>query len=190
MKTSKPISTISYNTEPYLVKCLEDSRKNEKIRFWAFIRHLGEDDEGGKKDHFHVFIEPASRIDADKFLAEFQEIDLLKPDKPLKCLSPRSSDFGNWYKYCLHDEEYLSSKLEIRKYHYKPDDFRFSDSDEMNRRVRSISVDNTQIARLKRAIELGMSFNEALWAGLVNPHKISKSSSPSGIQPRVRISPK
>ena len=172
MKTSKPIATISYNTELYLRDRLEENRKAGKIRFWAFIRHLGEDDDGGAKDHFHVFLEPATRIDADKLLAEFAEIDFKKPDKPLRCLSPRSSDFGNWYRYCLHDEAYLSSKLETRTYHYRPEDFCFSDPDEMNRRVKSIPVDNTQIARLKRAVQLGMSFNEVLWVGLVNPQNV------------------
>lgn len=53
MKTSKPISTISYNSKPYLVKKLNDLKKAGILEFWSFIEHEPESDEirdeAGKK---------------------------------------------------------------------------------------------------------------------------------------------
>lgn len=49
MRTSKPISTISYNTLPFLKEKLDDLVNNQVLEFYFFIWHHAEDDEAGKK---------------------------------------------------------------------------------------------------------------------------------------------
>ena len=39
MRTSKPFSTISYNTEDYLTAKLDELVTTRKIEFYAFIEH-------------------------------------------------------------------------------------------------------------------------------------------------------
>ena len=135
MNTSKPISTISYNSENFLLSRLCEYGK--LLSFWAAIRHTGEDDEGGAKDHWHIYAEPSKRFQTDSL--HFSEPDPLHPDKPLRCMSWRSSAFADWYLYVLHDPSYLCSKGLIRKYHYKHSDFVTSSDDELNMLAKSIN---------------------------------------------------
>ena len=44
MKTSKPFSTISYNTADFLSVKLNDLVNRRKIAFWAYVEHLPEED--------------------------------------------------------------------------------------------------------------------------------------------------
>lgn len=128
MKTTKAISTISFNSKQYLTGTLERLTKKHIITFWAYIQHFGEDDDGGKKDHFHVYIEPASSIQTEGLRTEF--VEPVPNDKPLSCLPFRpTSDFGEWYKYSMHDKAYLVTKMLEKKYHYSPSDFVVSDDD-------------------------------------------------------------
>ena len=48
MKTTKPISSISWNSRNYLVDRLEELRKAHLIAFWVLVKHTAEEDE--KKD--------------------------------------------------------------------------------------------------------------------------------------------
>lgn len=75
MQTSKPISTISYNTEDFLVNVLEDLLRTHIIDFYMYIQHIGEIDLFGEqeKDHIHLFVIPNKRIntaDLDKFFIQ------------------------------------------------------------------------------------------------------------------------
>ena len=49
MNSRCPISTISYNTEQFLIKELNKMIDERIIDFYAFICHLPEDDLGEKK---------------------------------------------------------------------------------------------------------------------------------------------
>ena len=44
MKTIKPIATVSWNTEEFLVKQLNDLVNNHVILFWFYVKHFAEDD--------------------------------------------------------------------------------------------------------------------------------------------------
>lgn len=116
MNTSKPISSISYNSKEFLQARLEEYRRAGLLSFWCFIPHLGEFDEGGDKDHIHVYAEPAKRFQTDSL--DTAEPDPLNPEKPFRCISWRSSQFSDWFLYTLHDVGYLSQKGLVKKYHY------------------------------------------------------------------------
>lgn len=106
MATNKPISTISYNTEKFLVDKLESWYKAHIIQCYQYIKHKGED---GDKDHIHLRIEPNRRIDPMDLTQELIEPDP-KNDKPLRCRPWRPSKEEDWFLYAIHDSQYLKLK--------------------------------------------------------------------------------
>lgn len=106
MATQKPISTISYNTESFLVEKLQSLYEAHIIQAWQYINHKGED---GDKDHIHLRIEPNKRIDAMDLTEVFKEFEKGK-DKPLSVRTWRPSVEEDWYLYAVHDSDYLALK--------------------------------------------------------------------------------
>lgn len=169
MRTTKPISTISFNTPAYLVTKLEELRVAGRISFWAFIPHKPEDDEGGKKEHCHLYIEPSKMLQTDDLRKE-----LLEPDpenvegKPRGVLTFRSSKFDTWYLYGLHDKRYLASISQSRRFQYLHDEMITSDSDDLLCKARSIDmVGLSPYADMQDAIEHGVSWAEYFSRGTV-----------------------
>lgn len=113
MKTIKPIGSISYNTEPYLVKVLDELFNTGTIEDYRFIIHYAEGPE--LKDHYHLMVFPNGRIDTFELRKMFEEPDP-NNNLPLGCMPFRYSEPLNWILYVLHDKEYL-------KAHPKEDDF-------------------------------------------------------------------
>lgn len=141
MRTTKPISTISYNTEGYLKLTLDNLVKSKIISFWAYIYHKPEDDECGKKNHFHVYVEPSKMLQTVDLRAAFKEFDPKHPEKPLGVIDFRQSkNFGDWYLYALHDRAYLASKGQSRRYHYTAEQIMTSDADDLAYLVQTIDL--------------------------------------------------
>lgn len=125
MRTSKPFSTISYNTADFLNLRLGELVQRRQIDFFAWVHHYAEEDE--TKEHKHLYIVPNGRVDTDQILDFLLEHDPKHPDKPFNCIRPHSSKFADWYLYALHDATYLASKGQARKFHYVMDDVQTSD---------------------------------------------------------------
>lgn len=144
MRTTKPFSTISYNSKSYLNVKLQELIKKRIINFFCFIEHYKEDDE--KKNHFHVFIIPNGAFNTDQ-LTDYLLEPLLGSDEslPLGIKPCRASKWDDWYLYCSHNEPYLIAKGQQRKYHYTDEDFISSDSDYFLELVHTI--DKTKIFR-------------------------------------------
>lgn len=126
MATSKPISTISYNSEEFLRSKLDDLYRKHIIQCWQYIKHKGED---GDKNHIHLRIEPNKRIDPMDLTQLLLEPDP-KHDKPLGCRPWRPSKEEDWFLYAIHDKQYLkikSSDSKDGKIEYKVDDIVVSD---------------------------------------------------------------
>ena len=127
MRTSKPIATISYNSQDFLVHQLEELIKNHKVSDYLFINHFAEEDE--KKNHIHLWIKPnklLDTMDVQKYLTEY---DPKNPTKPLKCIDFHISKVDDFILYSQHYAPYLASKGESREYHYTKDDFVYYDED-------------------------------------------------------------
>lgn len=168
MRTTKPISTISFNSSAYLELKLNELLKAGKISFWAFIEHSPEDDEGGNKIHHHVYIEPAKMLQTDDIKSELKEFDPTHPAKPLGCLTFKSSKFADWYMYGLHDIRYLASKSQSRKYHYLHDDFITSDDDDFLFKARTIDrIALSPYAAMSDAQSQGITFEEYFSRGTI-----------------------
>lgn len=171
MRTSKPFSTISYNTAKYLTAKLDELIETRKIEFYAFIEHLPEDDE--TKKHKHLLIIPNGAIDTDQIQDYLTELDPDKPDKPLGCIMCRSSKFGDWYLYVLHDEGYLAQKGQSRTYHYKPDEITVSDKDYFNELRHTIDyTPYNRFAQIRQFAEDGIAFCELVHMGLIPPQQV------------------
>lgn len=106
MATQRPISTISYNSEAFLVEKLQNLYDAHIIQAWQFITHKGED---GDKDHIHLRIEPNKRIDPMELTEIFKEFEKGN-DKPLGVRPWRQSNEEDWFLYAVHDRDYLSLK--------------------------------------------------------------------------------
>lgn len=168
MRTRKPISTISFNSESYLILKLNELKQSKKISFWSIILHAPEDDEGGKKYHYHVFLIPSIQLQTDDIRDFFKEFDPTNPEKPLGCLMFMSSKFSDWVLYALHDKRYLALKNQSRRFHYEYDDLISSDSDDLLMMYRSIDLlALSPYADMESAISQGMSFNEYFCRGTI-----------------------
>lgn len=127
MRTSKPIATISYNTQEFLVHQLEELIKNHKISDYVFINHFAEVDE--KKNHIHLWIKPNKLLDTMDVQKYLTELDPKNPTKPLKCIDFHISKVDDFILYGQHYAPYLATKGESREYHYTKDDFVYYDED-------------------------------------------------------------
>lgn len=166
MKTSKPFSTISYNSVDYLNTKLNDLVSRRLIDFYAWVLHYPEEDES--KEHKHLYIVPNGRVDTDQLLDYLLELDPKKPDKPLKCMRPHSSKFADWYLYALHDSSYLASKGQSRKYHYNIDDIATCDRDYLLEEVHTIDFAKlNRFNYLRDAALSGQSFESLLMSGSI-----------------------
>lgn len=168
MRTTKPVATISFNTPQYLECKLIELTKAGRISFWAFIPHKPEDDEGGLKEHCHVYVEPSKMLQTDDLKAEFLEYDPNKPAKPRGTLSWNSSKFDPWYLYALHDKRYLASKGQSRRYHYQHDDIHSSDPDDLLCKSRTIDmVSLSPYADMEDAQQHGLTWAQYFARGTV-----------------------
>lgn len=167
MRTSKPYSTISYNTESFLQKKLNNLIRDGVLDFWVYIKHLPEVDE--KRSHIHLFVIPAKLVNTSSFLQHFVEADISSPDKPpLRCLPCQSSKFGDWYLYSRHDKDYLASKMQARKYSYRDCDFICSDGDYFNELIRSTDFSAQQrFGRFRDLVLNGAKFYDLVAQGFI-----------------------
>lgn len=168
MRTSKAISTISFNTPEFLALKLRELTDAKRVSFWFFISHKPEDDEGGKKYHNHVFILPSKMLQTDDLKEEFKEFDPKNPEKPLGTISFRTSKFEDAYLYFLHDKRYLALKGQSRKYHYTHEQFVTSDEDDLLAQSRSIDMLSlSPYSDIEEAQKLGLTFAEYFRRGTI-----------------------
>ena len=167
VKTTKPISTISYNSTPFLLNKLEELIRSKHITFYAFIKHLSEDDEAGKKDHIHLYIEPSKMIQTDDLRAHFKQF-VSADEKPLGVLPFQSSKFDDWCMYALHDERYLTAKKQSRRHHYQLAHIQCSDEDYFTFKYRQIDMTAlTPYEAMLEAQNLGLSWEEYFAQGII-----------------------
>lgn len=125
MRTSKMISSISYNTKPYLLLKLNELIENHTISFFMGICHHAEEDE--LKDHIHLYLEPNQLLDTMTLQEYLREP--VPNNLPLGCINFRKSDPDDWILYDQHYPPYLAFKNQERKFIYQKSDFFFSDHD-------------------------------------------------------------
>lgn len=167
MKTSKPFSTISYNSSEFLTVKLNDLISRRVISFFAFVKHYKEEDE--KKDHIHLIVFPNGQYQTDAlqdYLLEPDFSDLTK--KPLGIMPCQNSKWGDWYLYACHDSGYLASKGQARQHHYLEEDFVSSDEDYLHELIRTI--DRTKYAKTQdfvNQVQAGVPLSEMLTKGQI-----------------------
>lgn len=178
MKTRMPFSTISFNTPEFLEQKLSELRNAGKLSEWFFITHKPEDDESGGKEHSHVFFIPSKSIQTDDVRNELKEYDPTNPTKPRGTLLMRQSKFGSWYLYSIHDPEYLASKCETRRYHYRFEDFVTSDPDVFYEMHYEIDVvgELGAFKGMAEAKKRGLTFQQFFNQGKVHPAQVSAYS--------------
>lgn len=149
MRTSKPFSTISYNSLEFLNEKLGMLLQKRLITFYAFVKHYPEEDE--RKEHKHLYIIPNGQIDTDSVTDYLQEMDLTNPLKPLGVMPWQSSKWADWFLYTSHDTAYLASKNQTRKYHYTQEDFVTSHDDFFLEQIHTI--DRTKYIKTQEFVD-------------------------------------
>lgn len=173
MRTGKAISSISYNSVGFLKQKLDKLYENRKIEFYAFIVHQPEDDEGGKKQHIHLYVEPSGMIQTMEFGEHFVE-HITDNNLPYRCLPFVKSTFGDWFLYSLHDAVYLASKHQSRKHHYNIDQIVTSDNDTLLYKVKCIDLLKYKpIEVMKQYIDNHLSFSDFFCSGMIPVQQIS-----------------
>lgn len=178
MNTSKPISTISFNSDSFLFSKCNELTNNNIISFFAYIKHYGEPTKSKDilKDHFHLYIEPNKRIDTMSLQKEFEEI-FSGYELPLKCLPFNSSKFDDWYFYVLHDPIYLARKGMTRNYFYNRTDILTSDKDYLTDKINSINLHEfNSYIDIAEYQNKGYSFSQYLIAKNISPMQIKAYS--------------
>lgn len=177
MRTSKPFATISYNTEKFLEVKLKKLINQGILDFYAYIKHLPEEDE--LKEHIHLWVVPSELIETKVVLAELQEFDKNNPDKPpLGCIPCVSSKFDDWYLYGIHDKNYLATKGQARKYSYQPDEVKNSNAIYLRELVHKIDRSKfIGVERIKNAVADGVTYEEMVCRGqipvqLINQYRV------------------
>lgn len=178
MRTSKPISAISYNSPKFLKSVLDDYIRDGKIEYYAFVQHKAEtvlnpitgELETETKDHIHVHIIPNRILDTAKLTRATYETDYSHPDKPLATILFKRSTTSDWFLYAMHDEAYLAAKLQERKYHYQIDDFVSSDSISTENYIFESYHESTfaDTVALQKSIA-GDQLDKLIKSGFINP---------------------
>lgn len=176
MKTIKPLSTISYNSDIFLKEKLKELCANGVIDFWYYIKHIGEYDKITKlkdKDHIHLYLEPCERVNTVELKKVFDEYagdDYTK--EPLKCMPFRTSKPYDCLLYNLHNEQYLSMKMEEKEFHYSLSDVVTNDIDYFNNLYSEAM--HSDIFKNQRLIELlnnGNRISDLAYNGFIKPQQ-------------------
>lgn len=168
MKTSKPFTTIAYNSIDYLKARLDELVARSVLYWYAFIWHYKEEDE--TKDHIHLLMHPNGQVETDKVLKYLEEFDPTHPELPLRCRPPhKCNSFGDWYLYGLHDTKYLLAHgYQTRKYHYQQSDMITNDTDELIDLVHTIDYKKMYgNQNLFQAIDDGDSILDMIKKGII-----------------------
>lgn len=177
MATSKPISTISYNTEDFLKAKLDKLTESGIITFWAYIHHNGEErleDEAAGKDHLHLLMIPNKCIDFVGIGKEFQEFFPNDPQKPLRCMPFRTSKTDDWILYAIHDPDYILFHGLNKTYIYDVTDFKASDKDYLHQLwvEAKQSLANNPAIKIRRKAREGVTFSQLVQSGGVSLQQI------------------
>lgn len=173
--TALPQSTISYNSEDFLIRKLTELFDAGRIDDFRAIHHVGE---GGDKDHFHVFIMPSRRMDTTALRSDFNEIDLEHPDRPLGVMPFRKSSSNDWLMYAIHDPAYLASHAHSdeasHKIQYSLDDIHTPFREQLERDFRSaVALRRTDSQVVIDALNKGLSVVEIMYQEDINPMKVT-----------------
>lgn len=165
MRTSKFLSTISYNSDDFLQNVLNSLINGKIVVFWAYIEHFPE--RGELKKHKHLLIQPNGLINTDTIFDLFDE-PIPGNEKPLSVMPFRVSKVEDCLLYFLHDSKYLDKKMLKKKYHYELDDFKTSNDDYL--RELYYTLDLSKYGGFDRLLENaknGIPFSTLVNSGIV-----------------------
>ena len=176
MKTIKPIATVSWNTEEFLVKQLNNLVNDHFILFWFYVKHFAESDE--KKEHIHLYLEPDIRIDTNEIRSLFEELpssdseckDIIRP------LPFTVSKFDTAYLYLTHNKLYLNSHGYTKQF-YNYTDVQTSDEYLLHEKIALIDyykIEGGRANQVKQAMLSGVSFEEMCDSGMIPIQQIKQ----------------
>lgn len=181
MATSKPISSISYNTPEFLEDKLNEFVNAGVITAWFYIFHNGEpqadNDEALGKDHIHLMVIPNKCIDLLKFTSSFTQFNPDQPKLPFKCMPFRVSKPEDWFLYSLHVEEYLAQKGLEKEFYYNITEVSSNNPDycQMLFVEAMQSLKNSPVYKLSKAAAKEIPFSVLVRSGQIPIQQIASS---------------
>lgn len=171
MRTTKPISTISYNSINFLQMQLVQLKKAHIIEFACFIPH--EPDTDQTKKHIHLYIEPAKLLQTMELQEQFNEARVSPNDKPLSCINFRPSNWVDWYLYGLHDKRYLAYKGQSRNVHYTKEQFWSTDTETFEDKIFFMDTSFlTSYDKIIDAIDNGLNLVQFCQKNAIPPEQV------------------
>lgn len=170
MASKKPSSTVSFNSDKYILSLLPSLVRDGLIDVYFSVRHYAEEDT--KKDHWHILLVPSRPLDFNKVRCRFFEAVIGQSD--LGCLPFRPSKIHDWLLYSLHDSDYLCKHGLVRLNCYSVKDVVTNEPDyltELYREARETLLDN-RLTLFVRQIRQGLSFGDILRSGFIPPNQI------------------
>lgn len=189
MRTSKPISTISYNTSSFLRGKIQEWKNCGFIDYAMWIKH--QPDEDNKKEHYHVYIKPSKVVQTTFFEEDSKELDpafqeyewddnltdeenirLCEKNESkrfFKMIAFRSSKEGDWLLYGIHDKAYLQEKGLKRNIHYAFDDIESTCSETLQDIISHMSDERKGRLeyRIIECVNLGMGWRQIVRSGII-----------------------
>lgn len=195
MRTSCPLTALSYLPADVLNARLNYLTAHNKIDFWGYIQHKGEVITLGvlstpitdnflpvpvsgvprDKDHIHLYFQPSKLIDTNDLSDLSYGLDMIDPSGnpiPLKTTGYRKCrSFEDWYLYNLHYEPYLKTKLEVKEFHYAPTDFVWSDLSVAGMMIdEALSKSNfAKTMRVRSFLDNGGTVEDLAYEGAISP---------------------
>ena len=174
MKTNNFITGVTYNSEKFLLKKLNELYKMKVIAEWYYIPHKAEEEE--LKDHFHVGMLPRSPINPFDLKDEFDEF-VKKEKLPRKLvLSERTTPLtpiSEWFMYILHTPEYCKKKKLIKKYTYDRTEIKSHDKVTLDNRLFTAFHESTfnEESRILDILRSGITIGDLARNGFISPSK-------------------
>lgn len=189
MRTSSPLTALSYVPLGTLVSRLSSLSAHGYLDFWGLIPHKGERLDFGiladssvpalldaprDKDHIHLYLQPGRLIDTSSLDDVEKGLSCIDPTNPipLKTVGWRKcKSFLDWYLYNLHYDPYLRTKLETKEFHYSPSDFVWSDLSVAQMYVQE-ALSSSSFAkqmRIRDFLSSGGSVSQLAFKGVISP---------------------
>lgn len=170
--TKRPLSTISFNTAPFLDVVLSRLVEDGSLQSYYYIFHNAEKDT--TKPHFHLLVIPSRPIDPCKIRKLFVEPDP-QLSLPFGCLPFNVSKLVDWLLYAIHYPPYLLRKGLLREYTYEITDIKSNEPFyciEQQYRDACEEYTDSRIDLFLEQMRNGHSFGSILASGLVPPSQI------------------
>lgn len=174
------VSFISYNSEKFLKRTLDDMVEAKKIDFYWFAPHKGEIDQktGTRdKDHIHLYLHANGKFDSMKFQDKTKEFDP-KHKLPRNCILPwkikdTKEKLDSELLYSYHDKNECERRREKKEFYYTPDILITNNQEQLDYMLKYAVVVGSPVDQLEKTVKKGGNELELIRKGVFSYRDIN-----------------